>query len=122
MKPFENGPTVFRSTLIAAALAVGLGASGASLAETGNTTALQSHSDSAGAEIADTVITAAVKAKYMTDERLSGSDIGVATTNGVVTLTGTVARAEYTQIAIEVAKAVEGVKSVDSSGLSASGV
>ncbi len=122
MKPFENSRTVFRSTLIAAALAVGLGATGASLAETGNTAAPQPRSDSAGPEIADTVITAAVKAKYMMDERLSGSDIGVTTTNGVVTLTGTVAKVEYTQVAIEVAKAVEGVNSVDSSGLSASGV
>ena len=92
MKRFGDRNMLFRSTLIAAALAVGLGASGTSLAETGISVAPQPQGDGVGANVPDTAITAAVKAKYMADERLSGSDIAVSTTNGVVTLTGTVAK------------------------------
>jgi hyperosmotically inducible protein len=118
MNPFENRKTLFRSTLIAAALAAGMGATAASRADAGDATEPQPHSDSVGAAITDTVITAQVKARYLAEDRLKGSDIKVATTNGVVTLTGTLANAESRQAAIDLAKDVEGVKSVDGADLS----
>jgi len=46
------------------------------------------HSDSVGAAVSDTAITAKVKSSFVGDDRLKGSHIKVVTTNGVVTLTG----------------------------------
>ncbi len=121
MKTFENRKSLFRSTLVAAALAAGMGASGPALSDTGETAAPQPQSDSAAAMISDRAITAEVKARYLGDERLKTSQISVTTTKGVVTLTGTVGNAETKSAAVELAQAVEGVKSVDTSGLSSSG-
>ena len=118
MKPFENSKTLFRSTLIAAAMAVGMGATGTTLADTAAGAASEPHSDSVAAAIADTAITAKVKAKYLADDRLKGSDISVTTNNGMVALSGTLATAEAKQVAVDLAKGVEGVKSVDAAGLS----
>jgi hyperosmotically inducible protein len=71
------------------------------------------HSDSAGAAISDTAITAKVKSKFMDDSQVKGSHIKVVTTNGVVTLTGSATTAESKSAAVELAKSVSGVKSVD---------
>jgi hyperosmotically inducible periplasmic protein len=71
------------------------------------------HSDSAGAAIGDAAITTKVKAKYLGDERLKGSHIKVTTTNGVVTLTGSAVSGDSKSAAEELAKNVDGVKSVD---------
>ena len=118
MKTFENRRSLFRSTLVAAALAAGLGASGTPLAATGDAAESQPHSDNAGAAISDSTITAQVKAKYLGEDRLKTAQIGVTTTNGVVTLTGAVGSTEDKTAAVELAKGVEGVKSVDGDGLS----
>ena len=72
-----------------------------------------SHSDTAGAAITDTAITAKVKAKYMNDTRLKHSDISVRTANGVVTLTGSAPGATAKSAATDLARNVKGVKSVD---------
>jgi len=117
MKTFENSKSLFRSTLVAAALAAGLGATGTVLAASGDAAEAQPQSDSVGAAISDTAITAEVKAKYLGEERLKSSQISVTTTNGVVTLTGTVGSSEAKAVAVELAKSVDGVKSVDGADL-----
>jgi hyperosmotically inducible protein len=71
------------------------------------------HSDSAAAAISDTGITAKVKASYLGDERLKGTHIKVVTTNGVVTLTGTAPNSDSKSTAEDLARNVNGVKSVD---------
>ncbi|HEX9474775.1 MAG TPA: BON domain-containing protein [Steroidobacteraceae bacterium] len=121
MRTFENRKSLFRNTLIAAALAAGIGASGTSFGDPAETAEPLPHSDSVGAVISDTAITDEVKARYLGDERLKTSQISVTTTNGVVTLSGTVGNAESKSAAVELAQGVEGVKSVDTSGLSLSG-
>jgi hyperosmotically inducible periplasmic protein len=71
------------------------------------------HSDSVGAAISDTAITAKVKSSFLGDDRLKGSHIKVVTTNGVVTLTGSAMGSDSKAAAEELAKNVNGVKSVD---------
>src|SRR5580693_3739688 len=76
-------------------------------------TTAQAHSDSVGAAISDTGITAKVKASYVGEDRLKGSHIKVVTTNGVVTLTGTALNSDSKAAAEELARNVDGVRSVD---------
>jgi hyperosmotically inducible protein len=71
------------------------------------------HSDSLGAAVSDTAITAKVKSKFIGEEQLRGSDINVVTTNGVVTLTGRATGADAKAAAETLARDVRGVKSVD---------
>ena len=71
------------------------------------------HSDSVGAAISDTAITTKVKTSLLSDDRLKGSHVKVKTTNGVVTLMGTATGADSKAAAEELAKTVNGVKSVD---------
>ncbi|HEY3646036.1 MAG TPA: BON domain-containing protein, partial [Gammaproteobacteria bacterium] len=68
----------------AAVFAVGIAGSYASAADNTPT----AHSDSVGAAISDTDITAKVKLKLAGEKGLKKSDISVTTTNAVVTLTG----------------------------------
>jgi hyperosmotically inducible protein len=70
-------------------------------------------SDGVAAAISDTVITAGIKAKFLGKDALKGSDINVDTTNGAVTLKGTAPSSEAKSAAADLAKAVDGVKSVD---------
>ncbi|EKE82911.1 BON domain-containing protein [Idiomarina xiamenensis] len=67
----------------------------------------------AGEYIDDSVITARVKAKLMDDDNLDNSDISVETTDGVVSLTGTVAKEADIDTAENLTEMVEGVKSVE---------
>ena len=76
-------------------------------------TAPTAHSDSVGAAISDSAITTKVKANFLGDERLKGSHIKVTTTNGVVTLTGSATGSASKAAAEDIAKNVDGVKSVD---------
>jgi hyperosmotically inducible protein len=71
------------------------------------------HSDSVGAAISDSAITTKVKANFLGDDRLKGSHIKVTTTNGVVTLTGSATGSDSKAAAEDIAKNVDGVKSVD---------
>src|ERR1041384_3618555 len=100
-----------RTLLMAAGLAVAaVGVAPYALADDANPPT--THSDSVGAAISDTDITAKAKLKYVGDKALKGSDISVNTTNGVVTLTGSAASSDAKKHAELVAEGVEGVKSV----------
>jgi hyperosmotically inducible protein len=108
-----SGSACMRRALTAIGVAASLGVclvTGAALADNTTPTA---HSDSAGAAIGDAAITTKVKAKYLGDDRLKGSHIKVTTTNGVVTLTGSALNADSKSAAEELARDVNGVKSVD---------
>ena len=118
MKTFENRKSLFRTTLVAAALAAGLGANGTVIADTGDAAEPLPRSDSVGAAISDAAITAEVEARYRGEDRLKSAQISVTTTNGVVTLTGSVGNSEAKSVAVELAKGVEGVKGVEGDELS----
>ena len=102
----------FRRTLILAAFTVGLGA-GPVIALAADPELPVAHSDSMGAAVADTAITARVKAHLLGKKMLRHSDIDVTTTNGVVTLNGTASGPKAMAYAVDTIKAIEGVKSVD---------
>ena len=103
----------FSKTLIALSLCAGFGVSASAFAEPAGPNDPVAHSDSAGAAATDTVITAKVKARLMKEHSLKKSDISVTTTNGVVTLNGSVTSAHAKHEAAEESKAVDGVVSVD---------
>ena len=65
-----------------------------------------------GAAISDASITAAVKTKFLADTTISGLKIDVDTTDGVVTLKGTVASKAEADRAVSVARNSDGVKRV----------
>ena len=64
-------------------------------------------------------ITTKVKTELMTNKGIPSNDITVTTSNGVVTLAGIVDTKEQVQQTVAAAKAVKGVRRVDSSGLTA---
>ena len=70
-----------------------------------------------GKEISDGWITAKVKATFAYTNNVDASDISVTTTSGVVTLTGKADTAAEKALAIELAKGIRGVKSVNAAGL-----
>jgi osmotically-inducible protein OsmY len=70
-----------------------------------------------GHVMADTWITTKVKSTYGYSSNVDGSDISVNTANGVVTLSGKVDSGVERELAIELAKNVKGVKSVNSKAL-----
>lgn len=102
--------TSLRNLMFAAGLAAGLGTG---MAYAADATEPKAHSDSLGAAVTDTAITAKVKAALMGKDSLKKSSIKVTTTNGVVTLDGTASSSNAKSAAENAAKAVEGVKSVD---------
>jgi hyperosmotically inducible protein len=108
-----SGSARIRRALTAIGVAASLGVCLVAGAATADDTTPTAHSDSAGAAISDAGITTKVKAKYLGDDRLKGSHIKVTTTNGVVTLTGSALGADSKSAAEELAKEVNGVKSVD---------
>ena len=67
----------------------------------------------AEARLEDGAVTAAVKAKLLADQTVSGMRIDVDTRDGVVTLTGTAASAAARERANELARTTEGVTRVD---------
>ncbi len=71
----------------------------------------------AGHEIADSWITTKVKSTFMYSSNVDGSDIAVSTHSGVVTLSGKLSSGAERALAIELAKNVRGVISVESNGL-----
>ena len=76
-----------------------------------------SKAPSAGTEIADSWITTKVKSTYGYSSNVNGSDIGVSTDGGIVTLSGKVDSGAERALAIELAQNVRGVKSVQSKAL-----
>jgi hyperosmotically inducible protein len=63
-------------------------------------------------DMGDAAITSKVKTKFLGDTKVPGMKIDVDTTDGVVTLSGTVSTAAEKQRAVQLAKATDGVKSV----------
>jgi osmotically-inducible protein OsmY len=84
------------------------------LAKTGKV--VRQKAEKAGAAVADAAtnarITAAIKAKYALDPDLSALKTSVDTTDGVVTLAGTVSSAEAVAKAMTLALETEGVREV----------
>lgn len=70
-----------------------------------------------GQSISDTWITTKVKSTLMYSSNVTGSDISVSTSDGIVTLTGNVATDVEHALAIELAANVRGVSSVESGEL-----
>ena len=66
----------------------------------------------AGAVVTDAALTSAVKSKLLADPDVSGLKIDVDTSNGVVTLNGTVSSRAEADRAMMLARNTEGVKSV----------
>lgn len=61
----------------------------------------------------DSYITAMIKKKYIADDRINSFNIAVKTVEGQVTLSGTVPSEKIEQLAVSIAKEVEGVKHVN---------
>jgi hyperosmotically inducible protein len=66
-----------------------------------------------GEQIDDSWITTKVKSEMIASKDVSGRNIGVNTTRGVVTLTGTAATTQESNQAAEIARRVAGVKVVE---------
>ena len=71
-------------------------------------------------QAADAWITTKVKSEFGTTKGIQATDISVSTSDGVVTLSGSVTTAKEKMHAERVARHVKGVKSVDASGLTVS--
>jgi osmotically-inducible protein OsmY len=65
-----------------------------------------------GTYVDDSTITTKVKSDLLAAKDISSAHISVATTNGVVTLTGTAATTQESTKAAEIARGVAGVKDV----------
>lgn len=76
--------------------------------------AVKDTAEEVGETVQDGSITAAIKMKFANDEVVSASNIDIDTSNGVVTLNGTVASQVEANRAVELAQAVSGVKNVRS--------
>lgn len=66
-----------------------------------------------GEYVDDVAITTQVKAKLLDNDRVDGLDVNVDSTNGKVTLTGWASSDSEIRAATQLAREVEGVKSVD---------
>ncbi|MDZ7581713.1 MAG: BON domain-containing protein [Deltaproteobacteria bacterium] len=69
--------------------------------------------EKAGEYLDDSAITAKIKAQILSDPLLKVSQIEVTTTNGVVRLSGTVDSEQSIDRAMEIARSVKSVKSVE---------
>ena len=67
--------------------------------------------------VSDSWITTKVKADLLVTEEVKGLDINVSTTNGVVTLAGLLDSQAQHDKAVAIAKAIKGVKSVETKAL-----
>jgi len=118
-------------TLLSAALAFGLTlAAGQAFAVDPPTTADKDHAAMAHNDgmkheskepVTDTWITTKVKADLLATKDVSGTDIKVETLNGTVKLSGAVGSKAQHDKAVSVAKMIDGVKKVDSTGLKVTG-
>ena len=102
-------PSVHLVTLSAGLVAL----LGLTTASANNAAMPKPHSDGLGAAITDTVTTTKVKGELMGEDSLDKSDIGVTTTNGVVTLDGSASGSDEKALAESTTKSTEGVTSVD---------
>lgn len=111
-----------RKTLFAAALVAGLGTVPFAQAYAQDSAAASSKGDNqtVAGKADDTWITTKVKSEFAANKSVKATDISVSTSEGVVTLTGTVATAKEKSHAEQIAKKIKGVKKVDASGLTVS--
>ncbi len=72
----------------------------------------------AGAKVSDSWITTKVKSSLLYARNVDGTDINVKTVGGVVTLSGKADSDAERDLAVEIAKNVRGVKTVNAAGLS----
>jgi len=80
-------------------------------------TTLKSETTAVEHDIADSWITTKVKSTYLYSSNVNGSDIGVTTVGGIVTLSGKVDSGAERALAIEFAQNVRGVKKVEAMSL-----
>lgn len=110
------------SSMLATGLMLALAAAPSSQAmATASGSAMQSDNQTVPDKAADAWITTKVKSEFGTTSNVSAMDISVTTTDGVVTLSGTVASQAEKARAEQVAKGVKGVKSVDADNLMVAG-
>jgi hyperosmotically inducible periplasmic protein len=111
-----------RKALFAAALVAGLGTVPFAQAYAQDSAAASSKGDNqtVAGKADDTWITTKVKSEFAANKSVKATDISVSTSEGVVTLTGTVATAKEKSHAEQIAKKIKGVKKVDASGLTVS--
>lgn len=112
MNKIKAGKSLLRSGLIAAGLAAGFSLGLVNFAYADATTP-QPHSDTMGATISDSALTAKVKFRLLDERILKKSDIAVTTVNGVVRLDGAASDLNSKAVAEKVSKSVAGVKDVD---------
>jgi hyperosmotically inducible protein len=106
------------SRVLSGALAICLiGLAGNVHADTPKSDPASSHSTQPGSDV---WITTKVKADLLATRDVPGLDLKVETLNGVVTLTGTVATQAEADRAVRVARGIEGVSQVVSTGISVS--
>lgn len=125
--------SILRKTLIASGVMMAVAAlplTQAMAQDTSGSSAMQSSSaapqqssssnETVPGKVDDSWITTKVKSQLAAAKGVKSSDISVNTTDGAVTLTGTVASSKQRTRVEHIAKQVKGVKSVDGSGLSVS--
>lgn len=109
----------FSRSMLAGALSVGLlFAAGQAMAAVQSAENEEKAKADSAQPVGDAWITTKVKADLLATEDVSGTDIKVETVNGVVKLSGTVKSQAQIDKAVSVAKGIDGVARVDSSGLS----
>lgn len=116
--------SIIRNSMLAAGLVVAFAAIPFNQVMAQDATPMQKSSDNQTVpdKAADAWITTKVKSEFGTTKGIKATDISVSTSDGVVTLTGTVATQNEKQRAERIAQLVKGVKSVDSSGLTVGGM
>lgn len=73
--------------------------------------------EKAGDAVSDTWITSKVKSTFLADSDLDGMDIKVETTQGVVSLSGTVSSEAEKELAVQKTRSIKGVKDVSADAL-----
>lgn len=117
MKKFSNSHTALLAATCALGLLMGGNAFAADPMAKPATAAHDMSKHDSAQPGTDTWITTKVKTDLLATKDVSGMEIKVNTTNGVVSLAGTVAtKAEFDK-AVATAKGIQGVKKVDSSML-----
>ena len=107
----------FRRTLFAAVMVALFAAPFAQAIAQEATSSMQSSDESVSQKTSDAWITTKVKSELVTTKGIKSTDISVTTTDGAVSLTGSVNTAHAKHLAEHVTMRVKGVKSVDASGL-----
>lgn len=113
----NNSTSLFKKSLMIAGIAATLGVAACNRNDGQMTDSAAAdapkESASIGAAMDDTAITAKVKQRLASDERMEAAKIDVETNNGVVTLTGSAPSADAKKAAEELARNVAEVQGID---------